>query len=451
MLTQNPSPSTNNPSRFYYQPWMIVALATLLQISTNFIGQAFAILMVVLQEEFAWTLTIITFAYFLRSMVSALSSPAAGWLADRYGARRILYSATVLYVAGLVLLGTMTSVWQLYLYYAVMLGVSQSLFRVNVPTTVAAWFKRRLGLAVGIQQSAGGMGSSIMAPALAIILSRFEWQTAFWVMALVAGSLILVLLLKFHGDPQERGMQPYGATDDDPQPVAPADPGLAQIRTKVFLSQAKRTRAFWNLILIHHLGCVGHSIVMVGVVLYATNQGLSLEAAAFIVSIYSLTSVISKFSIPIIADQLGAKGVMILAYFIQGVTVALLLWAVEPWQFYLFATLFGIGMGGEMSAFIVINRQYYGMGPVRTIFGFQQMGSGMGMAIGGLLLGITVDATGGSFTLAWMISIAGSLGGAIAIMCLEPTTKPLLPNWEDDLPAEARSTPPSPSATAAAD
>ncbi len=132
---------------FYYQPWMIVALATLLQISTNFIGQAFAILMVVLQEEFAWTLTIITFAYFLRSSVSAMSSPLAGWLADRYGARRVLYLAAVVYIAGLALLGTMTSIWQLYLYYAVMLGISQSLFRVNVPTTVAAWFKRRLGLA----------------------------------------------------------------------------------------------------------------------------------------------------------------------------------------------------------------------------------------------------------------------------------------------------------------
>ena len=131
---------------------------------------------------------------------------------------------------------------------------------------------------------------------------------------------------------------------------------------------------------------------------------------------------------------------MVLAYIIQGITVALLLWAHEPWQFYLFATLFGIGMGGEMSAFIVINRQYYGMGPVRTIFGFQQMGSGTGMAIGGLLLGVIVDITG-SFDVAWMISIVASLGGAAAILFLEPTSTPLLPNWEDALPAEARSAP----------
>ena len=145
-------------------------MGTLLQISTNFIGQAFAVLIVALNDEFGWKLTVITLAYFLRSMVSAVFSPVAGWLADRYGSRRMLYSSTIIYTAGLFLLGTMTEIWQLYLYYAVILGVSQSLFRVNVPTTVAAWFKQRLGLAVGIQQSAGGMASSIMAPGLAVIL-----------------------------------------------------------------------------------------------------------------------------------------------------------------------------------------------------------------------------------------------------------------------------------------
>ena len=78
---------------------------------------------------------------------------------------------------------------------------------------------------------------------------------------------------------------------------------------------------------------------------------------------------------------------MAVFYTIQGLTVLLLFWAQEPWQFYLFATLFGVGFGGEMSAFLVINRQYYGMGPVRSVFGFQHLGSGTGMALGGLIGG----------------------------------------------------------------
>ena len=83
---------------------------------------------------------------------------------------------------------------------------------------------------------------------------------------------------------------------------------MAKLRSKVFLRQALRTRAFWNLILIHHLGCIGHSVVMVGVVFYATTRGVGLETAAYIVSIYSLTSIISRFSTPVLADLWGAKG-----------------------------------------------------------------------------------------------------------------------------------------------
>ena len=415
-------------------------MATLLQVTTNFIGQAFAILMVALRDEFGWTLTAITMAYFLRSMFSAALAPAAGWMGDRYGARPSLLAGAGVYVCGLFLLGTMTEVWHLYLYYSFMLGVSQSLFRVNIPTTVAAWFKSRLGVAVGIQQSAGGMGTSIMAPALAVLLARTDWQTAFWILAPVGGAIILALLWRFHGDPQDRGKTPYGTAASETPPAAPLEPGIAKLRSKVFLRHARRTRAFWNLILIHHLGCVGHAIVMVGVVFYATTRGVGLETASLIVSIYSLASIASRFATPVLADRWGAKGFMAAAYFVQGITVALLLWAHDPWQFFLFAGLFGLGMGGEMSAFLVINRQYYGMGPVRTIFGFQSMGAGSGMAIGGLLGGVIFDLTGG-YQWAWIVSIAASIAGAVSILMLEPTSKQLIPNWEDSLPPEAKSQP----------
>ena len=431
----------------YHPAWLIVGLATFLQITTNFIGQAFAILIVALRDEYAWTLTAITMAYFLRSIVSAVLAPAAGWIGDRYGARSSLMAATFVYMAGLFLMGTMTEIWHLYLYYSVMLGISQSMFRVNIPTTVAAWFKRKLGLAVGIQQSAGGMGTSIMAPLLAFVLVRTDWQTAFWIIAPVGGAMILALLWRFQGDPRDRGLTPYGTEAHELPPSASStEPGMVKLRSKAFLRQAMHTRAFWNLILIHHLGCIGHSIVMVGVVFYATTRGVGLETAAFIISIYSLTSILSRFSTPVLADIWGAKGVMALAYFIQGATVALLLWTHEPWQFFLFAALFGVGMGGEMSAFLVINRQYYGMGPVRSIFGFQSMGAGSGMAIGGLLGGVIFDLTGG-YQLAWMVSIVASIAGAVSILFLEPTSRPLMPNWEDVLPAEAKSQP-SPAAAA---
>jgi MFS family permease len=176
---------------------------------------------------------------------------------------------------------------------------------------------------------------------------------------------------------------------------------------------------------------------MVHAVNYATIRGMSLEGAALIVSIYSLSSIGSRFMTPILADRFGSKGVMALAYFIQGITVALLFWAQEAWQFYVFAFLFGIGFGGEMSAFLVINRQYFGMGPVRTVFGLQSMGAGLGMALGGLFGSVIYDFFG-SYDIAWAFSLAASLGGVVCILLLEPTSRMLIPDWEESLPQEAR-------------
>ena len=414
--------------------WAIVAIASTLQVTTSFISQAFAILIVVLRENFDWTLTGITLAYFFRSIVTALLAPAAGWLGDRHGARGALVIAGVLYVVGMLLLSTLGRPWQLYLYYSLILGAAQAIFTVNIPTTVAAWFRDRLGLAVGLQQSFGGMGASVMAPALALLLATTEWQTTFWIISAGGGVTVFLLLSRFWSDPSDRGMRPYGVGEDDAPPLAATDAATTRLRSRLFMQHVRRTSAFWNLIVIHHLGCIGHAIIMVGVVFFATTKGLSLSEAAWIISVYSLFSVVSRFSTPILADRWGAKGVMSLAFFVQGVTVMLLYWTQDPWQFYMFAMLFGIGFGGEMSAFLVINRQYYGMGPVRTIFGFQHLGSGLGMALGGLIGSVIFDQLG-SYDIAWAISIAGSLGGVVCIMLLEPTSRVLIPDWERDLPS----------------
>ena len=440
----------------YHYAWMVVGMGTALRVTANFVSQAFAVILVVLQQDFAWGVTAIIVAQVLRSVSNALLSPVAGWVGDRYGARRTLLVAATLYVCGMLLLSTMDQLWQLYLYYSVLLGLAQALFAVNIPTTVAAWFKRKLGLAVGIQQSVGGMGASITAPALALLISQTGWQVAFWIIPAVGGVILFSLLAFFHSEPADRGMRPYGADENDPDPV-PADRATAKLRSKVFLQHARRTRAFWNLPFIHFLGCVGHSIVIWHVVFFATTQGLSLATAAWIVSIYTMTSVSSRLFIPILADFWGAKTAMVVPYFLQGISVLLLFWAESPLQFYLFAAIFGVGFGGEMSAFLIANRQYYGMGPVRSIFGFQHLGAGLGMGAGGLIGGLIYDFRlnegapvelfglftlgGGSYDLAWVVSIAASLAGVLFIALLEPTSRVLIPDWEDSLPREAEASP----------
>ena len=422
--------------------WYIVAMGTVLQLTTNFVSQAYSILLVVMEDSFGWSLTLTAIAYSLRAIVSALLAPWAGVMGDRYGAKRVMLIGAGFFAGGLVALSTITEVWQLFLYYSFILGIAQAMFRVNIPTTVAAWFKTKLGVAVGIQQSAGGMGASILAPGLTILLTQTDWQTAFILIGVIAGGIVFGLLAFFHGEPSDRGKLPYGSNVDEKAAEKPVGSASAKIRSQVFLKRAKSTRAFWFLPLIHHLGCVGHAIVILHVVFFAKTQGMSIEAASVIVTIYSLTSVGSRLMVPILADRLGAKGVMAFFYLIQGAAVLMLFWTTAAWEFYLFAVVFGIGFGGEMSGFLVVNRQYFGMGPVRTVFGIQSMGAGLGMAAGGLLGAVVYDYFG-SYDIAWLASFFASVGGMITIISMESTKQELIPDWEKDLPKEAQTPAPA--------
>jgi hypothetical protein len=63
---------------------------------------------------------------------------------------------------------------------------------------------------------------------------------------------------------------------------------------------------------------------------------------------------------------------MAIMFLLQGVPVLMLFWAQDMWQFNLFVVIFGIGYGGEGSAFPIINFQYFGRGPMGQSFGWQQ-------------------------------------------------------------------------------
>ena len=70
----------------------------------------------------------------------------------------------------------------------------------------------------------------------------------------------------------------------------------------------------------------------------------------------------------------------------------------------------------------------------------QVVGSSVSMAAG-----LVIYATG-SFVPILIISIAGSLLAVPFILALEPTSRILIPNWEESLPPEARSFSQSPAA-----
>ena len=369
--------------------WVIVGVAAVMRLFSSSFRSSSSILIPRLVESFGWSYGAVGFGFALQWVVSGMLGPSAGWLGDRYGARVTMTVGALLFIAGMVLTGFMTSLWQFYLFFGIILSASMGIFQVPLTASVTMWFKRHLGTGMGLLQSAQGVGPLVAVPIMLLVIALFGGglsglRAAFWVPGIIGGVAILALVRLFYDEPAQIGMRPLGASENEP--VRKMQVGeIAKIRTRVFFKQAQRTLAFWNLIGIHFWGCAGHAIVLVYLVAMAEAEGVSpgLAAGAFVT--LSVTSTVTRFAVPVMADRVGSKGVMAVCFSLQTLPIVLLFFSTDAWHFYLFSVLFGIGFGGEMSAFPIINRQYYGSAPIGTTYGWQMMGAGVGMAAGSLI------------------------------------------------------------------
>ena len=438
MLRVNLSPGNLSIAGFgIHYAWVIVGVAATMRLTVSAIRMASGVLVPHLTNTFGWSYGSIGFAFALQWICSGLCGPAAGWMGDRYGVRRTMMLGAALFMAGMLLTGTMSHLWQFYLYFGVLLSASMAIFQVPLTVAVTMWFRKHLGVGMGVLQSSQGLGPVLSVPLVLLLLNELGLKWTFWIPGIVGGVVLLLLIRAFHSEPGAIGLKPLGAPKTEMVQHLQRGP-TAEMRTRVFLREVQRTGAFWNLIGIHFWGCAGHAIIMVFLVAIAMDRGLSEGAAAGLLVTLHVVSTVTRLAVPIISDRMGSKGAMAACFFLQSAPVLILFFAQDAWAFYTFAALFGIGFGGEMSAFPIINRQYYGNAPIGTTYGWQVMGGGIGMAAGAGLGGLMWDLTG-DYSSTVALSFVLSLVGAVSILLLPNTSHHLIPHWEQALPVEARS------------
>ncbi len=426
------------PFRFH-RAWIILVILIVVQVIGQAISMSAGIMVPLLKDPegaFGWNIFTVSAAISLYYLIGALMSPVAGMLGDRFGARPIMFACGVLYLVSMVFVGIVTQTWHFFIAFGVFLAITQAFTFVPLQASIGGWFRRRLGLATGLLQGAGGIGSALLAPAVAALLDAYGWQATFWSIAFVGGGLIILCSIFFRSKPADANIRPYGMRGDELPDITPSLE-LLKLRLKVFGQHMRRTRAFWNLPTIHGLGCAGHGIVLIFVIDYANQMGIEVVHAAWILFWISIFSIIGRFIVPVLAERLGGKPVMIVALILQGVTVLVLFFANDLWAFYLFGVLFGLGFGGEMSAYLVVNRQYFGTGPMATLYGWEIMGAMMGHAIATFLGGLVILLIG--YLPVFALSMGFSIVGVLVILTLESSKRVLIPDWEESLPPEARS------------
>ena len=420
--------------------WVIVVVLAIVQVFGSSIFMIAGVMVPPLTDPdgaFGFGIGELSMAIGLYYVFSAIFAPITGHLGDRFGARPMMFAGAVMYGVGMVAMGFVTELWHFFLFYSFLMSFAASITMVPMMASISGWFRRRLGWGVGILWATGGIGTAILAPLIAYMLETMGWQQTFTLVGLVGTGIMLLVFPFIRSKPADIGIRPYGVPSDAPE-VPPKDRAVVALRLKVFNQQIRQTKAFWNLPIIHALGCAGMGIVLIYVIPLAVEQGLSTTEAAFTITIISLVSIVSRLGAPVVAEVWGPRKVMAASLTIQALTVFILFWAHDPWMFYLFGAAFGLGFGAEWTGYLEINRRYFGDGPMGSVYGWQMTGAFVGHAVTTFLAGLVIYVTG-SFYPVFVLSAVFSASGLLVIATLESTSQVLIPDWEDALPAEARS------------
>jgi MFS family permease len=294
-------------------------------------------------------------------------------------------------------------------------------FSVLLPVILTRWFHRHLGVVMGLYWAGQGIGPMIFAPLFRWLIETKGWQETFFVIGCVIGGILGLFSFFIYNTPAVKGLQPYGADEG----VARAEPTAAVKTPPLKLRAILRLPVVWKLTAVHHVGCLSHAVILAHVVSMATFRGIPGVEAAGVLAAVAGASAISRFAFSVIADRFGGRLTLTLALLGQTLPVTILFFATEGWHFYLFAIVFGLSYGGEMVGFPIINKQLFGTkAPLGSIYSFEMVGAGIGMALGGWLGGSLFDVSG-DYT--WSLSIsllAGLVGLPLALSLPRHKTPP---------------------------
>ena len=361
-------------------------------------------------REYGWSRAVVTSGNALgKLLVGPLFGFVAGWLIDRYGPRRLMASGALLAGVALVGLSFADSLGQFYLFYAFNALGYVCGGPLPCQVLIARRFDKNRGKAMGIAYLGIGTGGALVP----LIAARLEHALG-WHQALCALGVLVVLVAC-------------------PLPLLlkerrPAPAGEQAVQTMVPVRDILKNHNFYLLALgsmcsIGAVGGVGQHLK-----LYLRDLDFSQAGAAQVMSLVLMSSLAGRVLMGWLADCINRKHVMLLIYLIVASAIPLLLVPDFPGRIYLFAAVFGVGLGGDYMIIPLMAGDLFGVRTLGRIMGIILVADGVAESCFPMLVGALYNGATKSYTLGFSVLICVALAGAAIVSFLPKTQRILLPS-----------------------
>ncbi len=398
-------------SKIHYG-WVIVAASTLMIAITYGVLYSYSVFFKPLAEHFSWDRATVSLIYSAALMIRGAISIGVGWLADRYSPSKIMVFCGCMIIVGLALSSQVTSLWQLFLTYAVVESVGLS-GAYGIGTTITSrWFLKNRGLALGIVSTGSGLGTVFIVPGIERLISTYDWAQAFILIGTIAGiaTVLLALLLRPApaSTPPENGKIDTINKAANNMPSSPIDMpvGKAMKDTRMILLMSSFLLFFF-----------GIQIVMVHLVNYATDIGITPLVAASFISVIGAVSIIGRLATGTGSDRIGIYNTLMLTRVFLTLSFICLIFTRSLPAFYLFTILFSLPYGGEVPQVPLFIGKYFGTKSMATLVGVNLFVISVGGAIGSWMAGEIFDNTQ-SYQWAFIAGALAGIGSLLLVLVM---------------------------------
>lgn len=363
-----------------------------------------------LQREFGWSRTEISLGITIYGMLAAFLAPVFGWLADRFGVRRVALGSLAIFALIFASFSIMPGeLWAFYLLWTLigLFGIGST--PVTWSRAINLWFFKQRGLALGLTLVGTSISAMILPFLTTTFITELGWRASFALLSLLPLLIALPVGIAWFREPRPEERPPEIGSGS-----ATSLPG----RT---LAEAMREYRFWVLWISVAMITLAYAGALVHLPSMLAARNFEPTLIATVMSVFGLSIFAGRIITGLLLDRFWAPFVMLPILCLPALSCWMLMGdsALTFSLALLAAFLMGFASGAETDLVAYLSGRYFGMKSYGQIYGVQYMAFGLMAALSPTLYGWVRDSSG-SYDPMLLAAAAMFVIGALMLLALGP-------------------------------
>ncbi len=423
--------------------WVIVGVSFLIGITEAGVFQnILSIFMKPMVRDFGWSRASVTGAMAFGTFTGGLLSLVFGPILDRHGPRMVAFWGTFFLSMGLVAMGFVDRLWELYLFFGAGRMIAVGVLGLAISVSVANWFSRFRGRAMGITRIGDRFGSTLLPLVVQPLILMLGWRKAWGILGVLvffmSGIPSLIFLRR---RPEDMGLLPDGAPSAsggvssggaarEEAPVSVSDPLSEPVWSR---AEAIHTRTFWMLALLDSMINFLQAGINFHIYPFLTDQGLSGMTAVLVLGTVSAFGMAGSALWGLLTERYPIQNLLTVNVLASSLIFTALFWTVRfglgeglgTGSIFLLAALHGTFHGGRNPMVALAWANFFGRRSLGSILSLSYMFSTAANAMGPVFAAVCFDLLG-SYTIPFHLFVGMFLLSGMITMHLQPSRHPSL-------------------------